>query len=74
MNEHYTMVIQWSEEDQVYLVILPEWADHLFGPVTHGKTYEEAVKNGQEALKLLVETHQAQGWPLPAPKVYAETA
>ena len=29
MNEHhlhYSMLIEWSEEDQVYLVTLPEWA------------------------------------------------
>ena len=32
-----------SHEDQAYLVILPEWAERVLGPVTHGDTYEGAV-------------------------------
>ncbi len=26
---HYSMLIEWSDEDQAYLVTLPEWADHV---------------------------------------------
>lgn len=44
------MVIVWSEEDDCYLVHLPEQRFR-----THGETYEEAAKNGQEVLKLLLE-------------------
>jgi hypothetical protein len=40
MNHKYTMVIQWSEEDRLYLVHLPEFPWQEF--VTHGSTYEEA--------------------------------
>jgi hypothetical protein len=32
MNEHYlhySMLIEWSEEDQAYLVTLPEWTDRI---------------------------------------------
>jgi predicted RNase H-like HicB family nuclease len=36
------MNIQWREEDQVYIVTVPE----LAGCKTHGKTYVEAVKQG----------------------------
>ena len=41
MNCHYSMVMQWSDEDQAFLVSLPE-----FGPSsqTHGSTYEEAAR------------------------------
>jgi predicted RNase H-like HicB family nuclease len=62
---NYSIVIEWSEEDQKYVVSLPE-----FGPYahTHGSTYEEAAKHGQEVLELLVETYQAEGKPLPEPK------
>jgi len=45
MNEshlHYSMLIEWSEEDQAYLVTLPEWADRVIMPATHGSTYGEA--------------------------------
>lgn len=62
MNYKYSIVIQWLNEDQKYLVSLPE-----FGPYahTHGDTYEEALKNGQEVLELLIEDYQARNKPLP---------
>jgi predicted RNase H-like HicB family nuclease len=64
MNCQYTIVIQWSDEDQKYLVSLPE-----FGPYahTHGNSYEEACKNAQEVLELLIEDYQARNKPLPKP-------
>ncbi len=64
MKPRYSMLIQWSDEDQSFVVSLPE-----FGPYckTHGATYAEAAKNGHEALKLLVETYQAEGRTLPQP-------
>lgn len=60
----YTILIQWSEEDQKYIVSLPE-----FGPYahTHGDTYEEALKNAQEVLELLIEDYQANNKELPKP-------
>ena len=52
MNHHYSILIQWSDEDQKYVVSFPE-----FGPYahTHGETYAEALKNGEEVLELLIE-------------------
>ncbi len=73
MNElplQYSMLIEWSEEDQAYLVTLPEWAERVIMPVTHGNTYSEAVQHGQEVLKMLVESAKKDGEPLPMPKVY----
>jgi predicted RNase H-like HicB family nuclease len=49
----YSMVIVWSEEDDCYLVHLPDFPEQRFR--THGETYEEAAKNGQEVLELLLE-------------------
>lgn len=43
----YSMYIQWSEEDQAYIVTVLE----LPGCKTHGKTYVEAVKQGQDAIR-----------------------
>lgn len=56
MSEHYAMLIQWSDEDQAYLVRLPDWerAERVLGPVTHGDTYVEALENGLEALEALI--------------------
>ena len=70
---HYTMVIQWSDEDQAYLVTLPEWTDRIIGgpAVTHGATYEEAVQRGHQALEALIASTQKHGEPLPEPKTYA---
>jgi len=47
----YSMTIQWSEEDHVYIVTVPE----LPGCKTHGKTYVEAVKQGQDAIESWIE-------------------
>lgn len=68
---HYSMLIQWSDEDGKYVVSLPEWGDYAH---THGATYEEAVRNGQDVLADLVAIWQQQGRPLPRPRVFAATA
>ncbi|MES1026685.1 type II toxin-antitoxin system HicB family antitoxin [Gloeocapsa sp. BRSZ] len=62
----YTIIIQWSDEDQCFVVILPEFKD-VMQPVTHGDTYEEALKNAQEVLELLVESAVEDGEILPEP-------
>lgn len=67
MNDRYSMIIRWSEEDQVFVVSLPEFGAYA---QTHGDTYEEAARNGREVLELLVESFQSEGWPLPAPQLY----
>jgi predicted RNase H-like HicB family nuclease len=69
MNRKYTMVIQWSEEDKLYLVHLPEFPWQKF--VTHGITYQEAAQNGQEALDGLIEVMQDNNQPLPEPKSFS---
>ena len=70
-NLYYSMVVQWSNEDQAYLVTLPEWEGRVFNPVTHGNTYEEAIRNGQEALEALVASATKHGEPLPVARVFA---
>ena len=65
------MLIEWSDEDQSYLVTLPEWADHVNTPTIHGATYEEAVKHGQEFLHGLVAIWHERSYPLPTPRVHA---
>jgi predicted RNase H-like HicB family nuclease len=67
----YSMLIRWSDDDQAYLVTLPEWAEHVIGDaVTHGEIYEEAVRNGEEALQALIEWAQQEGFSLPEPRIY----
>jgi predicted RNase H-like HicB family nuclease len=40
-----------------------------FGPYahTHGDTYADALKNGEEVIELLIEEYQALGKTLPKP-------
>ena len=71
---HYSILVQWSEEDQSYLVTLPEWEGRVFNPVTHGQTYEEAIKQGQEALAALVASARQRNELLPESQIIARTA
>ena len=68
----YTIVIQWSDKDQCFVVFLPEFQD-VMQPVTNGDTYEEAIKNAQEVLDLLIETSLEEGKPLPEPKTLGQS-
>lgn len=65
--KHYSMLIQWSEEDDAYIVTVPE----LPGCVTHGATYEEAVQQGQDAIESWIDAARAWGRPIPEPQVFA---
>jgi predicted RNase H-like HicB family nuclease len=65
-HTRYTMLIHWSDEDQAYLVTLPEWAHTVLQPVTHGDTYIEAARNGQEVLEMLVAEAEDKGEALPS--------
>lgn len=69
-HEHYSMVIEWSEEDRAYIVTVPE----LPGCRTHGDTYEEAVRQGQDAIDSWIDARRIGGRPIPAPRVFAHTA
>ena len=69
MKSHYTIVIQWSDEDECFVVSLPEWGEFCH---THGDTYEEALKHAQEVLELLIDTSLEDGEPLPKPKTYGQ--
>jgi antitoxin HicB len=61
------MVIQWDPRDSIYVVTVPE----LPGCKTHGKTYEEAIKNAREVISLWIEDAQKAGEPVPPPMVTA---
>lgn len=67
VTQDYTLIVQWSEEDQLYLAYSPE----LPGCITHGRTYVEAVEMGVEAMELWCDVTQAAGEALPAPQHYS---
>jgi antitoxin HicB len=68
MNQ-YSMLIQWSEEDEAFLVIIPEFEERVVMPCTHGKTREEAIRNGEEVIEMYLEAWQAEGENIPQPKL-----
>ncbi len=59
----YSMLINYSKDDEAFVVTLPEFGDRK----THGDTYEEAVKSAEAVLELLVEAYSAEGKELPQP-------
>jgi predicted RNase H-like HicB family nuclease len=65
--QRYSMTIQWSDEDGAYIVTVPE----LPGCMTHGATYEEAVRQGQDAIESWLDAARARGRPIPPPRVFA---
>ncbi len=62
----YSIVIQWSDEDQAYLVTLPEWDDQYQNPVTHGGTYQDALASALEILAMFVDIATERGEQIPA--------
>lgn len=61
MNYRYSILIQWSEEDQLFLVTIPEFVDRVMQPCTAGKTYEEALKMAQDCIEACLEAWEANG-------------
>lgn len=62
----YSMMIEWSDEDEAFIVTVPE----LPGCRTHGSTYEEAVRQAQDAIEGWVESMQMDGGTVPPPKTF----
>ena len=71
LKQRYSLLIEWSDRDQAYIVSFPEWeqAGHIVH--THGTTYSEAVEKGQEMLAFPVESALDEGETLPEPHAYA---
>jgi predicted RNase H-like HicB family nuclease len=63
---HYSMILEWEPEGGVYVVTVPE----LPGCRTHGRTYEEAVKHGQEVIELWIDSARDAGDPIPQPRYF----
>ncbi len=67
---HYSMLIEWSDLDQAYILTLPEWERVGALANTHGATYAEAAQKGQELIAFLYEAAQRDGDAIPAPAGY----
>ena len=68
MNKpRYSMMINWSDEDRAYIVCVPEFGT---GPKTHGLTYAEAARMGEELIESLIQWFEEEGRPLPPPLLF----
>ncbi|WIG59396.1 MAG: hypothetical protein OJF49_002143 [Ktedonobacterales bacterium] len=60
------MVIEWSDEDDIFIVTIPE----LPGARAHADTYTAAGEEEQRLIAEWVEIAQEHGWPLPQPRAF----
>ncbi len=60
----YGLIIYWSEDDQAFVVEVPE----LPGCAADGETYQEAIANVEVIIQEWIETAQSLGRPIPTPK------
>jgi predicted RNase H-like HicB family nuclease len=61
MDLKYEMIIYWSNEDQAYIVEVPE----LPGCMADGSTYQKAVSNAEMIINEWIETAKELGKPIP---------
>jgi predicted RNase H-like HicB family nuclease len=66
-SARYSMIIEWSDADDAYIVTVPE----LPGCRTHGATRAEAVAMGDEAIVGWIDAMRSWGQPVPGPRVFA---
>jgi predicted RNase H-like HicB family nuclease len=64
MDCRYEMIIYWSNEDQAYIVEVPE----LSGCMADGRTYQEAVSNAEVVIAEWIDTAEQLGRPIPTPR------
>jgi len=60
----YELIIYWSEEDDAYIVEVPE----LSGCMADGRTYNEAIRNVLIVIEEWIDTARELGRDVPVPK------
>ncbi len=60
----YELRIYWSDDDEAFIVKVPE----LPGCMADGRTYEEAIKNAKQVIREWIETARGLGREIPKPK------
>lgn len=70
----YSLLIQWSEEDQCYLGTCPEFKDlvNMGGPFVHGDSWEEVGREAAIALGGIIELYEEENRILPEPQLHKE--
>ena len=60
----YELIIWWSDEDEAFIVEVPE----LPGCAADGPTYEEAVAQARRVIREWIQTATEMGRPIPEPR------
>jgi len=71
MSNKYEMIVYWSDDDNCFVVEVPE----LSGCMADGSTYQEAVSNAEIIIEEWIETAIELNRKIPQPKgklMYAE--
>jgi predicted RNase H-like HicB family nuclease len=58
----YSLILHWSDEDQVFLAEVP-------GLITHGESQADAVEMAVEAVALYLQSARHDGRPIPEPRL-----
>ncbi len=66
-SNNYTIVIQWSENNNCFVASLPEWGESYH---QCGNSYEEALGNARLALEVLIKSSLSAGRILPEPQTF----
>lgn len=66
----YSMIVSWSENDNCYIVSVPD----LPGCMADGETPEKAVENAQVIIAEWIETARILGRAIPKPSLFADIA
>ena len=64
MSIKYELVIYWSDDDDAFIVEVPE----LPGCMSDGRTYQEAVGNAEVVIEEWIERAKELGRPVPEPR------
>ena len=67
---HYSMVIKWSGEDEMYVATCPEFGS---GINALGKTASKAARELEKAVALVIEVYKEDRRRLPRPRIIKAT-
>ena len=71
MNLRYTIIINWSNDDNCYVASCPDFGKYV---TAHGDSYEEALKNMEEVLEECIRIKKEKGEEIPVPSLKVNVA
>ena len=63
-GDAYEMIVWWSDDDDAYVVEVPE----LPGYKAHGPTRQNAIRNAEDAVRFWLKTAKDDGLAIPQPR------